>query len=214
VPYSDATGKFTLVNNTVALPNSSGCDPGFPIPGGFFDSTIGLPSPDGNNTVIAAGHLSPILLRGVRAALRATPSSGLAPLTVSFDASGSHAVAGIASYALSFGDGTRTTDATPTMSHRYARPGVYLATLTITDRDGDADTTKLTVTVKKSCIVPPVIGKQLPAAQTAIRAASCTVGTITRRSSARPSGLVLAQSPVAGRKVAAGTAVALTVSRG
>ena len=53
----------------------------------------------------------------------------------SFDGSGSTAVTGtIVSYAWDFGDGTTGTGATTT--HTYSAPGVYFATLTVTDSNG------------------------------------------------------------------------------
>jgi PKD repeat protein len=72
------------------------------------------------------------------------PTAALVPLTalvtpgatVSFDGSGSAAGAGgtIADYGWNFGDGTTgDTAATPTASHAYTSPGVYTATLTVTD---------------------------------------------------------------------------------
>lgn len=74
------------------------------------------------------------------AALTATPTSGIAPLTVMFDASGaSDPDAGdrVASYSFSFGDGTQdVTQATPMVSHIYAEAGSYVAQLRVADRSG------------------------------------------------------------------------------
>lgn len=81
------------------------------------------------------------------AALAANPLTGNAPLSVSFDASGSSvasAIAGcdaIASYSLDFGDGTPVvTQATSHFSHTYGSPGNYPATLTVTDTAGQTST--------------------------------------------------------------------------
>jgi len=75
------------------------------------------------------------------AALQATPTSGLAPLTVGFDASGSSdADAGdhVASYTFRFGDGTTpVTQSSPTSSHTYGSPGSYRVTLTVRDSRGE-----------------------------------------------------------------------------
>ncbi len=81
------------------------------------------------------------------ASLVATPTTGNAPLTVSFDASGSSDGDGaIAGYAWSFGDGATSTLATP--SHTYASTGTYAVTLTVTDDDGATaqQTTSIVVT--------------------------------------------------------------------
>ena len=133
---------------------------------------------------------------------------------MSFSGSASQAVAGVKSYAFNFGDGAKSTGMSPTVSHTYAKPGVHTATLTVTDLGGDSDTTKLTVALKQSCVVPHVTGDKLAAAKTALHAAGCAVGTIRRRRSSRPSGIVLAQTPVAGTKVPTGATVGLVVSSG
>jgi PKD repeat protein len=68
------------------------------------------------------------------AALAATPTSGVSPLTVAFDASASSdsdAGDSVASYTFRFGDGsTPVTQASPRISHTYADPGSYHASLT------------------------------------------------------------------------------------
>ena len=79
---------------------------------------------------------------------------GHAPLTVEFDSS--YSLVGedglIVSYSWDFGDGTHEAylvDETPLgrVSHTYVSPGIYLATLTVTDERGrkDAATAKITV---------------------------------------------------------------------
>ncbi len=80
------------------------------------------------------------------ASFTATPESGLEPLLVSFDASGSSDTDGtIVSYSWDFGDTQGDTGVTTT--HEYASAGTYLATLTVTDDDGDTDSTTTTITV-------------------------------------------------------------------
>jgi PKD repeat protein len=216
-PYTDSNGKFRVVDNTFGLPGSTGCDPqifGFTL-SGEFNNQAGLPSDPGNNTLIIVGHLSPVIARGVRAKLTATPQTGLAPLTVSLSASGSFVPAGAKSYAFTFGDGSpKVTGTTPTRSHKYAKPGVYTATVTVTDKDGDSNSTIRHVTVRKACIVPRVVGKKLAAARTAIRTAGCTVGKLVRQTASKPSGVVLRQHPAPGTRLAFGAPVALVVSRG
>jgi uncharacterized repeat protein (TIGR01451 family) len=78
------------------------------------------------------------------AVLHATPTSGIAPLAVSFNASTSSdpdAGDSIASFTFYFGDGSPpVTQSGPTISHTYANPGTYHATLTVTDSRGQEST--------------------------------------------------------------------------
>ena len=75
-----------------------------------------------------------------------TPSSGEAPLNVSFNASASSDLDGsIVSYAWSFGDGGSGSGATTT--HTYSSAGTYTARLTVTDDDGSIDTASRSITV-------------------------------------------------------------------
>jgi PKD repeat protein len=69
------------------------------------------------------------------ASFTASPTSGVTPLTVTFDASGSYDPDGnIASYDWDFGDGVTGVGAITT--HVYATIGTYEARLTVTDNDG------------------------------------------------------------------------------
>ena len=78
------------------------------------------------------------------AAATATPTSGTAPLTVSFDGSQSADSEGsIASYLWTFGDGSTATG--KTASHTYIGAGDYTATLQVTDDQGATGTTTLTI---------------------------------------------------------------------
>ena len=79
------------------------------------------------------------------AAISANPTTGQAPLAVSFNGSGSTDDGTIVSYAWDFGDGTSATGAN--RSHSYTDPGVYLATLTVTDDGGKTDTETVTIAV-------------------------------------------------------------------
>jgi len=69
------------------------------------------------------------------ASFTASATSGVAPLAVDFNASGSSDPDGsIASYNWAFGDGTTGTGVTT--SHTYSIPGTYTARLTVTDNEG------------------------------------------------------------------------------
>jgi hypothetical protein len=68
--------------------------------------------------------------------------------------------------------------------------------------------------VKKSCVVPSVVGRRLASARHVLRKAECAVGTVTRRHARRSRrGRVLSQRPAAGTRLAAGAPVALVVGR-
>jgi hypothetical protein len=103
--------------------------------------------------------------------------------------------------------------------------GTYTATLTAGTQPGTAMITgelagqaiagQATVTLEAQCIVPRVRGKTLAAARVALRASHCGVGAVKSVRSARlAAGKVMSQSPGAGRILAPGTKVKLTVSRG
>jgi len=80
------------------------------------------------------------------AVMSATPSTGTAPLTVTFDGSGSTDPDGtLSSWAWSFGDGTSSTGAATT--HLYSTPGTYTASLTVTDDAGASSTTTGSIVV-------------------------------------------------------------------
>ena len=85
-----------------------------------------------------------------------SPSSGDAPLSVFFDGSASVDPDGIlVSYAWSFGDGS--SDTGPTTTHTYTVPGVYEASLTITDDNGVRSSLSRMIDVRPAAI-PPEIG--------------------------------------------------------
>jgi len=88
------------------------------------------------------------LLRPLEAKLSATPTSGPAPLSVTFSAAGS--TGPIVSFALDFGDGSSPysgTDITVSISHTYTTPGTYTAVLTVQDAAGRTATDSKTITV-------------------------------------------------------------------
>jgi phospholipase C/outer membrane protein assembly factor BamB len=95
-------------------------------------------------------------------ALSAIPTSGEAPLTVSFDGSESTSGTGtITSWALSFGDGTANASGSgpppsPTVSHTYTTAGTFSATLTVTDSTGATGQAVSTVVVSAAPPLPPV----------------------------------------------------------
>jgi PKD repeat protein len=68
------------------------------------------------------------------AIVTATPVSGTAPLTVTFDGSASTGPNPLVSYAWTYGDGTVGSGAVTT--HTYTTPGSYLASLVVSDAFG------------------------------------------------------------------------------
>ena len=88
------------------------------------------------------------------AAFTAMPTSGLAPLTVTFDASASSDPDNtIAAYAWNFGDGSAVA-AGATSSHVYQSAGSFTVTLTVTDSKGATGTASRTITVTANA--PPI----------------------------------------------------------
>jgi hypothetical protein len=80
------------------------------------------------------------------AVIQAVPTSGIAPLAVSFSGAGSSDPDGsIASYVWNFGNGSAGVGTTAGVS--YSAPGVYTATLTITDNRGATASSSTTITV-------------------------------------------------------------------
>ncbi len=76
----------------------------------------------------------------------AQPTTGVAPLNVSFDGSSSYDPDGtISSYSWDFGDGS--TGAGPTVNHTYSSAGTYVARLTVTDDHGANASAGLTIAV-------------------------------------------------------------------
>jgi len=88
------------------------------------------------------------------ASFSASPTSGEAPLEVSFNASASHDSDGsIVSYVWVFEDGENGSGATVT--HTYSAAGTYSAQLTVTDDDGVTDSTSRSIQVSPVPNIPP-----------------------------------------------------------
>jgi len=87
------------------------------------------------------------------AVLGATPTSGLAPLTVDFNTTGSGDTDGTFTTSIDFGDGSpASTDPAP--SHTYNTAGSYTATLTVTDDDNATDTDTITINAIGGVVTP------------------------------------------------------------
>ncbi len=95
------------------------------------------------------------------AALTGSPTSGNAPLTVNFDASGSTIAAGgcgtISSYIFDFGDGKKITQSTPTASHTYSSGGNYPARVKVTSLAGVTSINNAEVDIAVASATTPAV---------------------------------------------------------
>ena len=101
-------------------------------------------------------------LESPKAVIKADPTSGEEPLTVSFDGSGSSDPDGrIVSYKWTFGDGKSATGSTTT--HTYNSKGTYTARLKVTDDDGETDTARVDIEVVESGPITKIFDITRPA---------------------------------------------------
>ena len=106
----------------------------------------------------------------------ATPTSGSAPLTVSFTSNATDPDGFIATYHWDFGDGGTSTQAAP--SHVYQSAGTFTARVTVTDNGGATASSSLTITTTGST-PPPASGNIVLYASEATRAGNWQV--VSRR---------------------------------
>jgi PKD repeat protein len=91
----------------------------------------------------------------------ATPTSGNAPLAVTFSSANSNDLDGsIVSYAWNFGN--NVTSPSPNPGYTYTTPGTYTATLTVTDNSGASATDSVTITVRTPPNQSPVASVSAP----------------------------------------------------
>ncbi len=103
------------------------------------------------------------------ASFTAQPSSGAAPLNVSFDASASSdPESGALQYIWSFGDGTApVSTTTSTINHTYSSDGTFQATLVVRDPAGlDSSPATQNITVQPAGNTPPDVTITSPAPST------------------------------------------------
>lgn len=94
--------------------------------------------------------------------LQISSTSGTAPFTVNFDASGSTDNGSIVSYRWKFGDGSSVVSGDyETISHTYTQPGTYTAKLSILDDEGLSDKSTVIISVLASNIKGPPVATLL-----------------------------------------------------
>jgi hypothetical protein len=102
----------------------------------------------GYDALVTCWRVSGVVVsnRPPTAVMSATPSTGAAPLTATFDGRGSTDPDGtVTSWAWSFGDGAVGSGALTT--HVYSTPGTYTASLTVTDNGGASSRTTGSIVV-------------------------------------------------------------------
>lgn len=118
---------------------------------------------------------------GPKVVIKVTPgTSGTAPFTVYFDASGctfaTGCGVGTATYSWNFGDGTTGTDVTT--SHTYTSNGVYTVILTVTDSAGNVGYGSVIITVRDAGIPAVIILQANPTTVTAGGGTSQIIATV------------------------------------
>jgi len=143
---SGATLNSAAVPNPTLIPDA----PGTYVLSVVVSDGLDSSAPD-SVTVVAVEDLPPV------AAITALPVSGVAPLSVQFDGSSSYDPEGSAlAFSWDFGDlSAASTAVSPT--HLYEDPGLYVATLRVTDGRGQIGTDSVVITVEAPANQPPKI---------------------------------------------------------
>lgn len=157
-------------------------------------------------TLVPTGNQAPIV------AASATPTTGTAPLAVSFSSAGTYDADGnIASYDWQFGDGMSSTAANP--SHSYSQPGTYQATLVAWDNGGLSGSANVTITVQAPVVTKKIYVSNIQMTNTSKRANRSASAAVTVRDS---NGVVVAGAVVSGSwsGLASGNATVTTGTNG
>lgn len=147
---------------------------------GTYTATLTVIDADGNET--PATLTVKVKLQGITAKITATPVTGIVPLTVSFDASGStYPGKQIVSYEWDFGDGSAKKLAGAQIGYKYQQVGIFEAKVTAIGADNARNTTKVLVTVQstplKACVEP---SRTEGATPLTVIFTSCSTGTIAK----------------------------------
>lgn len=106
-------------------------------------------SADGNSATVSVVHSPTTANQPPVASFTTNVTSGIAPLAVNMDASGSRDADGtIASYSWNFGDGSTATGAY--VSKTYSSAGTFTTTLTVRDNDGATATSSRLINVSSA----------------------------------------------------------------
>jgi PKD repeat protein len=108
---------------------------------GTYAATLVVRDSQGNDSAAESLQIVVGPNRNPSAVLQASPTTGVAPMTVSFSGANSvdpDAGDSIVRYTFTFGDGSPPiAQATPTISHVYSAAGTYAATLVVRDSQGN-----------------------------------------------------------------------------
>lgn len=233
-PSANLKLSLSLVDeagNLLATGSSSGTNSNLSVPvvgGNYYIIVDGVGTGDAltaYNDYASVGRFSlsgswspaaPVNAAPVALTTGTTPTSGTAPLTVSFVGSNSYDPDGIiASYLWNFGDGTTST--LSNISHSYSTAGTYNASLTVTDNSGASSTGSLSIVASA---VPPVTSSKYLKVSSMVTSwvrsssttgyASCRIRVLDQSGNAVPSATV----NVAVSGLVSGTATATTNNNG
>jgi len=147
---------------------------------GTFNVTLSVI--DSDNNIGKATLIVKVVERGITAVLEADKVEGEAPLSVSFDASGSTFTKGqITSYRWDFGDGTPTKLGVSSITHQYSQIGMYTAKVTVIGSDNTTDTAEQLITVRETPLTACFTStfQEGPAPLETVFDPSCTMGGAT-----------------------------------
>ncbi|MFC1647463.1 PKD domain-containing protein [Patescibacteria group bacterium] len=123
------------------------------------------------------------LSRGLEATVAADPISGVVPLTVDFDATGStYADGQIVSFEWDFGDGTPKRSDIGEVTYKYTKIGNFTAKVKVRTGDNKEETAEILISVRqvplKSCFEPSKTTGDAPL--TTVFNPGCSTGTIAK----------------------------------
>ncbi len=210
INYGDASDLYYLGNATVVYTNRLD-DTSAPNAHWWDGSPSGLKLGDftaagiSMNFTSASGVATPPV-----AVASAVPASGTAPLTVSFDGSGSYDPDGaVESHTWSFGDDTSGSG--QLVSHIYAAAGAYTATLTVTDTSGLIASTTVPISVTSPPVMTAIHTGDLDATTSATKRNWTAKVTITVHDSAEK---IVAGATVSGNWTTGGSGTCTTNGKG
>lgn len=127
------------------ISNAAGFDMAFGPDGSLYMTTTNV-NESLNNQVLRRIKIIAGAPPVARFTTNPSPARGDAPLTVQFNDGSTDADGQVVSWSWNFGDNTTSTQRNP--SHVYQNPGVYQATLTVTDDAGLPNSTSVTITAE------------------------------------------------------------------